>query len=253
MPPRRPVRRSSKARRRAPAPGRGARRASAAPRRTGGVPAAARRAGSGAASPNRIGVLISGRGSNLMAILDRIEAGDLDASVAVVICNEPEAPGIERARRRGVETLVIDHRRSATREAHDRAMAGALESRGVRLVCLAGYMRLLSPWFVRRFPGRILNIHPSLLPAFPGNRPQQDAIDHGVKVSGCTVHFVDERVDSGPIILQAAAPVLDDDTPERLAMRILTHEHELYSRAIELFFSGRLRIAGRRVLGAAPS
>jgi phosphoribosylglycinamide formyltransferase-1 len=213
----------------------------------------ARRARGGAPSPNRIGVLISGRGSNLMAILDRIEAGALDASVAVVICNEPAAPGIDLARRRGVETLVIDHRESATREAHDRAMAEALEARGVRLVCLAGYMRLLSSWFVRRFPGRILNIHPSLLPAFPGSQPQQDAIEHGVKVSGCTVHFVDEGIDSGPIILQAAVPVMDDDTPERLAMRILEHEHRLYGRAIELFFSEKLRIVGRRVLGAGPA
>jgi phosphoribosylglycinamide formyltransferase-1 len=188
-----------------------------------------------------------------MAILDRIEAGRLDASVAVVLCNEPAAPGIALSRARGVETLVIDHRDSRTREEHDRRMAGALEARGVRLVCLAGYMRLLSPWFVRRFQGRVLNIHPSLLPSFPGHRPQQDAIEHGVKVSGCTVHFVDEGIDSGPIVLQAAVPVLDDDTPERLAMRILAHEHRLYSRAIALFFSGALRITGRRVVGAGPA
>jgi phosphoribosylglycinamide formyltransferase-1 len=187
-----------------------------------------------------------------MAIQDRIETGALDATVAAVICNEPGAPGIALARGRGLETLVIDHRQSATREDHDRRMAEALEARGVRLICLAGYMRLLSPWFVRRFQGRIFNIHPSLLPAFPGNQPQQDAIEHGVKVSGCTVHFVDEGIDSGPIILQAAVPVLDDDTPEGLAMRILWHEHRLYSRAIGLFFSGTLKIVGRRVLGAGP-
>ena len=241
MPSRRPVRRASRVKRGAPV---------AARRARGGAPAVVHRATGGAPSPNRIGVLISGRGSNLMAILDRVESGALDAAVAVVICNEPAAAGIDLSRRRGVETLVIDHRASATREAHDRAMAEALEARSVRLVCLAGYMRLLSAWFVRRNPGRILNIHPSLLPAFPGNRPQHDAIEHGVKVSGCTVHFVDEGIDSGPIILQAAVPVLDDDTAERLAMRILAHEHRLYSRAIALYFSGRLRIAGRRVLGA---
>jgi phosphoribosylglycinamide formyltransferase 1 len=200
-------------------------------------------------SGNLIGVLISGRGSNLGAILDRIAARDLDASVALVISNEPTAPGLRLARERGVPILVVDHRRSAAREDHDRTMAQALEAKGVRLVCLAGYMRLLSPWFVKRFEGRILNIHPSLLPAFPGTDPQRQAIEAGVKISGCTVHFADERVDSGPIVLQEAVPVLDDDTSESLAARILEKEHLAYSRAIGLFFSGRLRIAGRRVLG----
>ena len=199
---------------------------------------------------NLIGVLISGRGSNLEAILDRIAAGDLDARVALVISNEPKAPGLKVARERGVRTLVVDHRVSPAREDHDRTMAEALEAEGVRLVCLAGYMRLLSPWFVERFGGRILNIHPSLLPAFPGREPQRQAIEAGVKLSGCTVHFVDERVDAGPIVLQEAVPVLDDDTPESLAARILEMEHRIYSRAIALYFSGRLRIAGRRVLGA---
>jgi len=201
------------------------------------------------ASGNLIGVLISGRGSNLKAILDRIAAGDLEARVALVISNEPAAPGLRVARGRGVPTLVVDHRLRPDREAHDRAMAEALEAKGVRLVCLAGYMRLLSPWFVERFGGRILNVHPSLLPAFPGLDPQRQAIETGVKISGCTVHFTDERVDSGPIVLQEAVPVLDDDTPESLAARILEKEHLVYSRAIALFFSGRLRIAGRRVLG----
>ena len=199
---------------------------------------------------NLIGVLISGRGSNLEAILERIAAGDLDARVALVISNEPKAPGLKVARERGVRTLVVDHRASPAREDHDRTMAEALEAAGVRLVCLAGYMRLLSPWFVDRFEGRILNIHPSLLPAFPGREPQRQAIESGVKLSGCTVHFTDERVDSGPIVLQEAVPVLDDDTPESLAARILEKEHRVYSRAIALFFSGRLRIVGRRVLGA---
>jgi phosphoribosylglycinamide formyltransferase-1 len=197
---------------------------------------------------NRLGILISGRGSNLAAILRRIAAGRLRARAAIVISNEPAAPGLALARRRGVTTRVIDHRASATREAHDRRMAEALESRGVELVCLAGYMRLLSPWFVRRFRGRILNIHPSLLPAFPGTDAQRRALEHGVKWSGCTVHFADEGLDSGPILLQRAVPVRDSDTPARLAARILAQEHRAYAEAIALFFSGRLRFAGRRVL-----
>jgi phosphoribosylglycinamide formyltransferase-1 len=205
--------------------------------------------GPGPASANLVGVLISGRGSNLLAILDHVDRGDLDARVAVVLCNEPRAAGIAAARARGCEVVVIDHRDSASREEHDRRMADILEARGVRLVCLAGYMRLLSPWFVRRFSGRILNIHPSLLPAFPGVGVQKTALEHGVRWSGCTVHFVDEGLDSGPIVAQQPVPVRDDDTPETLAARILEQEHVLYSRAIGLFFSGRLRVAGRRVLG----
>jgi len=199
---------------------------------------------------NVIGVLISGRGSNLIAILDRIEAGRLDARVGLVISNEPDAPGIAPARSRGCDVVVIDHRQSPDREAHDRAMATVLEQRGVSLVCLAGYMRLLSPWFVRRFSGRILNIHPSLLPAFPGTDAQRQALEHGVRWSGCTVHFVDEGLDSGPILLQTPVTIRDDDTAETLSARILEAEHELYSRAIAMVFSGRLRISGRRVLGA---
>lgn len=201
-------------------------------------------------SANLIGVLISGRGSNLMAILDQIASGALDARVAVVLCDEPGAAGIEPARGRGCDVVVLDHRDSATREEHDRRMAAALEERGVALVCLAGYMRLLSPWFVRRFPGRILNIHPSLLPAFPGLGVQNAALEHGVRWSGCTVHFVDEGLDSGPIVLQQPVPVKDGDTVESLAARILAEEHRLYGRAIALCFSGRLRRDGRRVLGA---
>ncbi|HEV8701382.1 MAG TPA: phosphoribosylglycinamide formyltransferase [Candidatus Polarisedimenticolia bacterium] len=206
-----------------------------------------------APSANTIGVLISGRGSNLLAILDRIAAGDLDARVALVISNEPSAAGLPAARARGVPTLVIDHRKSATREEHDQEMARALEATGARLICLAGYMRLLSGWFVDRFKGRILNIHPSLLPSFPGTQPQRQALSAGVKVSGCTVHFVDEQVDSGPILLQEAVQVMDDDTPEALEARILEAEHRVYSRAIALFFSGSLRIEGRRVLGSGPT
>jgi len=204
-------------------------------------------------SGNLIGVLISGRGSNLVAILDRIDAGDLDARVALVISNEPSAAGLAAARARGVPTLPLDHRRSATREDHDREMARALEAAGARLVCLAGYMRLLSGWFVDRFKGRILNIHPSLLPSFPGTCAQRQALESGVRISGCTVHFVDENVDSGPIVLQEAVPVLDGDTPESLEKRILEAEHRVYSRAISLYFSGGLRISGRRVLGATPA
>jgi phosphoribosylglycinamide formyltransferase-1 len=211
----------------------------------------AKRAGSdGDLTSRRLGVLISGRGSNLIAILDHIQAGRLDAQVAVVVCNVPEAAGASAARARGVDTLIVDHRNSDTREAHDRTMARALEERQVDLVCLAGYMRLLSPWFVGRFRHRLLNIHPSLLPAFPGVVAQRSALQHGVRVSGCTVHFVDETMDSGPIILQEAVEVFDDDTSESLAERILEAEHRTYVRAIDLFFSGRLRVEGRRVFGS---
>ena len=202
-------------------------------------------------SKNLVGVLLSGRGSNLVAILDRIAAGELEASVVLVIGNEPSADGVQAARARGVPTLVIDHRQSPSREAHDREMAAALEAAGARLICLAGYMRLLSPWFVERFAGRVMNIHPSLLPSFPGREAQRQAIEAGVRISGCTVHFVDERADSGPIILQEAVPVLDGDTPETLGARILEKEHVLYSRAIALYFSGRLRVEGHRVLGTS--
>ena len=203
----------------------------------------------------RLGILISGRGSNLMTILDRIRSRALRAEVAVVLCNEPSAAGIAAARRRGVEVVVIDHRASPTREEHDARMAEELERRGVALVCLAGYMRLLSPWFIRRFAGRILNIHPSLLPAFPGTGAQAAALQHGVRVSGCTVHYVNEELDAGPIVLQATVEVRDDDTPAALAARILKDEHRLYSRAIALHLDGRLRIDGRRVslTGRAPS
>ena len=202
-------------------------------------------------SKNLVGVLLSGRGSNLVAILDRIAAGELEASVVLVIGNEPSADGVQAARSRGVPTLVVDHRQSPSREAHDREMAVALEAAGARLICLAGYMRLLSPWFVERFAGRVMNIHPSLLPSFPGREAQRQAIEAGVRISGCTVHFVDERADSGPIILQEAVPVLDGDTPETLGARILEKEHVLYRRAIALYFSGRLRVQGHRVLGTS--
>ena len=199
---------------------------------------------------NALGILISGRGSNMIAILDRIASGDLAARAAVVIANEPAAPGLAAARARGVPAVVIDHRASRSRETHDRRLAEVLEERGADLVCLAGYMRLLSPWFVDRFRGRVLNIHPSLLPAFPGREAQRQAIEAGVRISGCTVHFVDEEADTGPILMQAAVPVRDRDTPADLAERILEEEHRLYSLAIGRVLAGGLRRSGRRILGA---
>lgn len=203
-------------------------------------------------SANRIGILISGRGSNMAAILDQIRDDRLDAVAAIVISNNPGAPGLKTARERGVEILVVDHRECSDREAHDRRMAEALDASEVRLVCLAGYMRILSPWFVHHYGGRILNIHPSLLPAFPGREAAGDALAHGVKMSGCTVHLVDEGVDTGPILLQAAVPVLDGDSVGSLSARILEGEHRLYSEAIALFFKGPIRIVGRRAFIEPP-
>ena len=192
----------------------------------------------------RLGILISGRGSNFVAIAD----AKLDAEIAIVISNRPEAQGIAIARDRGLNAVVLPSRGLA-RETYDAQLAAALDAAGVDLICLAGYMRLLSPAFIRRYPQRILNIHPSLLPAFPGLHAHRDALAHGAKISGCTVHFVDEGLDSGPIIKQAAVPVLDDDTEETLAARILKEEHRIYSQAIALVLSGKYRIEGRRVLG----
>ena len=194
-----------------------------------------------------LGILISGRGSNMIAIAGACAAGRIPAKVGVVISNEPGAPGLQAASIRGIETLVIDHRASRAREEHDRAVAAALKKSRVDLVCLAGYMRLLSPAFIREFPGRIVNIHPALLPAFPGLHAQKKAVEYGVRISGVTVHFVDEGLDSGPIILQAAVPVEPDDTEETLAARILVEEHRLYPEAISLYFQDRLRIEGRKV------
>ena len=195
----------------------------------------------------RLGILLSGRGSNFEAIADHIEWGDLQAEIGVVISNVSQAPGLEKARQRGLEAVFLSSK-GVPREEYDRLVVSVLQEKGVDLVCLAGYMRLLSAWFIRRYPLRILNIHPSLLPAFPGLDVQQKAIDHGVKVSGCTVHFVDEGLDSGPIVKQAAVPVLDDDTAESLAARILKNEHRIYSEAIALVLSGKYRIEGRRVI-----
>ena len=195
----------------------------------------------------RLGILLSGRGSNFLAIADAIAAGKLDAEIAVVISNRAEAPGIEAARARGLNAAVLPSR-GLDREVYDRQLVAELEKNRADLVCLAGYMRLLSGHFIRSFPMRILNIHPSLLPAFPGLDAQHQALEHGVKFSGCTVHFVDEGLDSGPIIKQAVVPVQDDDTADTLSARILQEEHRIYSEAIALVCSGRYRIEGRRVI-----
>lgn len=194
-----------------------------------------------------IGVLISGRGSNLQAMIDAIRDGRLDARIALVISNTAAADGLARARAAGVETVVLNHKAYPSREAFDQAMVDALVAREVDLVCLAGFMRLLSPVFVQAFPGRILNIHPALLPAFPGLHAQRQALDHGVKVSGATVHFVDTDLDAGPIVMQAAVPVRDDDTEDLLAARILIEEHRIYPEAIGRVLDGGWRLEGRRV------
>ncbi len=195
----------------------------------------------------RLGILISGRGSNFLAIADAIAAGKLNAEIAVVISNRADAPGIAAARERGFPAVVLPSK-GVDRETHCREMIRELESARVDLICLAGYLRILSTEFIRRFPLRIVNIHPALLPAFPGLEVQQQALDHGVKFSGCTVHFVDEGLDSGPIVQQAVVPVLDGDTAETLAARILKEEHRIYSEGIALVLSGNWRIEGRRVV-----
>ena len=198
--------------------------------------------------PLRIGVLASGRGSNLQAIIDAIEAGKLDCRLAVVVSDRGDARALERARKHGTEAVFLDPKGYPDREAFDRAVLAVLAEHRVELVCLAGYMRVLTPAFVRALPGRIMNIHPALLPAFPGLHAQRQAFQHGVKISGATVHFVDEGVDTGPIICQVAVPVREDDTEETLAARTLEQEHQLYPRAIRLFAEERLSIVGRRVL-----
>ena len=195
-----------------------------------------------------VGILLSGRGSNFEAIAKNIASGAVsDARIAVVISNRTDAGGIETAKRLGLETLVIPSK-GKQREDHDREVVAALQQHKVDLVCLAGYMRLLSPWFVKQFPHKILNIHPSLLPAFPGLEAQQQAFAYGVKVAGCTVHFVDEELDHGAIIVQKGVPVLDSDDEHSLAARILEQEHIAYSEAINLVLKGKFRIAGRRLL-----
>jgi phosphoribosylglycinamide formyltransferase-1 len=194
-----------------------------------------------------LGILLSGRGSNFVAIADSIDAGRIpDARIAVVMSNKADAPGIATARQRGLEAVVIPSK-GRLREEHDREVVAALKQHNVELVCLAGYMRLLSPWFVQQFPHRILNIHPSLLPAFPGLEAQEQAFAYGVKVSGCTVHFVDEELDHGAIIVQKAVHVHDGDDEHTLAERILEQEHIAYSEAIRLVLEGRFEVVGRRL------
>src|SRR5271170_5270531 len=200
----------------------------------------------------RIGVLLSGRGSNFEALADSIATGRIpDAEIAIVVSNREDAPGIARAKSRGMNTRVIPSK-GLERETFDRQVVDVLKEQKVELVCLAGYMRLLSPYFVAAFPHRILNIHPSLLPAFPGLESQRQALEHGAKFSGCTVHFVDENLDAGPIILQAVVPIEDCDTEETLSVRILREEHRIYSEAVRIVLEGRYRIEGRRVLLNAP-
>ena len=196
----------------------------------------------------RIGVLFSGRGSNLEALAESVAAGRIpNAEIAIALSNREDAPGIEKARARGIEALVISSR-GLEREAYDKLVIAALQAKQVDLVCLAGYMRLLSPQFVAAYRQRILNIHPSLLPSFPGLEAQRQALEHGAKFSGCTVHFVDENLDAGPIVLQACVPIEDSDTPETLAERILREEHRIYAEAVRIVLEGRYRMEGRRVL-----
>ncbi|RMG96674.1 MAG: phosphoribosylglycinamide formyltransferase [Candidatus Dadabacteria bacterium] len=201
----------------------------------------------------RLGVLVSGSGSNLQAILDAAASGRLDAEVRVVVSDNPGAYGLERARRAGVPAEVVPWDPARPREAHDEAVVEALRRHGVDTVALAGYMRLVTPRLLGAFPGRVLNIHPALLPAFPGLHVHEKVLAHGAKFSGCTVHFVDEGMDTGPIICQAVVPVRDDDTPETLAARILREEHRIYPQALQYLAEGRLRVEGRRVLLDPPS
>ena len=195
----------------------------------------------------RIGILLSGRGSNFEAIARNVAAGVIDADIAVVISNRPEAKGLETARQFGLKAVSLPSK-GLDREVYDRMVVAELNKHQVDLVCLAGYMRLLSAYFVREFPLRILNIHPALLPSFPGLDAQHQAIDHGVKVSGCTVHFVDENLDSGPILVQAVVPIANLDTADTLSARILEQEHRIYTEAINIVLSGNYRIEGRRVV-----
>ena len=195
----------------------------------------------------KLGILLSGRGSNFEAIADNVAAGKIPAEIAIVLSNKRNARGLERARERGITAECIPSR-GLEREEYDRQVVARLKEAQADVVCLAGFMRLLSAHFVEQFPNRILNIHPSLLPSFPGLEAQKQALEHGVKFSGCTVHFVDERLDAGPILVQAVVPVLDGDTDESLSARILKEEHRIYTEAINLVLSGKFRVDGRRVI-----
>ncbi|HET6266148.1 MAG TPA: phosphoribosylglycinamide formyltransferase [Acidobacteriota bacterium] len=198
-------------------------------------------------SSGRIAVLISGRGSNLKSLLDACAKGEIRARIALVISNKADAPGLQYARDAAIETAVLSHKQYPEREEYDAQIVEILKARQIDLVCLAGFMRLLSPVLIRAFPMRILNVHPALLPAFPGLHGQKQAVDYGVKVTGCTVHFVDEGLDSGPIILQNTIEVKPDDTEESLSARLLPMEHKTYAEAVRLFFENRLRVDGRKV------
>lgn len=194
-----------------------------------------------------LGVLCSGRGTNLQSILAAVDSGQIPAPVGVVLTDKPDAKALERAEKAGIPHFCVDRKAYADKQAFEEALVEKLRAHGVTLVILAGFMRILSPYFVQEFPGRILNIHPSLLPSFGGAHAHRDVLAYGVKVSGCTIHFVDEGMDSGPIILQTAVPVLDGDDEDTLAARVLEQEHKLYPRAIELFLKGKLKIEGRKV------
>lgn len=200
------------------------------------------------ARPIPIAVLVSGSGTNLQSIIDAIEARKLDAKIEVVLSNKPDAYGLVRARNHHIPTEILEHKNFPSREAYDQSVVDLLRARGVELVVLAGFMRLLSAVFIKAYSNRIMNIHPALLPSFPGLNVQKKAVEHGVRFSGCTVHFVNEECDEGPIIIQAVVPVFPDDTEEHLAARILAQEHRIYPRAIQLYAEGRLHVAGRKVL-----
>ena len=215
------------------------------------MPEAGERLGPSPDRRRRIGVLISGRGSNLQALLQAVQNGTVPAEIAVVISNRTQSAGLDLARAASVETLVLDHRQFATRDDYDARLAQELLTRGVSLVCLAGFMRLVGAPLLEAFPEAILNIHPSLLPAFPGIHAQQQALEHGVKVSGATVHLVTGELDGGPIVLQACVPVRDSDTIETLAARILVEEHRLYPEAVRVILSGAWRLEGRRFIRGA--
>ena len=195
----------------------------------------------------RVAVLLSGRGSNFRAIHDAIREGRINAELALVVSNRAEAPGLQTARERGLEALFLDPKAYPSKEAYDEAIVAELRKREIDLVCLAGYMKIVTPLFCQAFRHRIMNIHPALLPSFPGLHAQKQAVDYGVRYSGATVHFVSEEVDAGPIILQAVVPVYQDDTEETLANRILIFEHEIYPEAVHLYFEGKLEVRGRKV------
>lgn len=197
--------------------------------------------------PLKLGVLISGSGSNLQSIIDNIEKGALKAVIKIVVCNNSHAFGITRAQKHGLPVAIMKHEDFKTREDFDAELVGILKNNEVELVVLAGFMRILTPAFLEAFPRKIINIHPALLPSFPGIHGQKDAFEYGVKFSGCTVHFVDEGVDTGPIIIQSVVPVLQDDTSESLAARILKEEHRIYPQAIQFFAEDKIKIAGRKV------